>query len=68
MMTQSLPTEKARQPLPTSMFIGWLTRGQRTQAIISAGEGAAAALSILSTEAGRDVHDFDVVKENGDDE
>jgi thioredoxin reductase len=48
--------------------IGWLTRGQRTQAIISAGEGAAAALSILSTEAGRDVHDFDVVKENGDDE
>ena len=48
--------------------IGWLTRGQRTQAIISAGEGAAAALSILSTEAGRDVHDFDVVKEDGDDE
>ena len=43
--------------------IGWLTRGQRTQAIISAGEGAAAALSILSTEAGKDIHDFDVVKE-----
>jgi thioredoxin reductase (NADPH) len=48
--------------------IGWLTRGQRTQAIISAGEGAATALSILSTEAGRDIHDFDVVKEDGDDE
>lgn len=48
--------------------IGWLTRGQRTQAIISAGEGAAAALSILSTETGRDVHDFDVVKEDGNDE
>ena len=48
--------------------IGWLTRGQRTQAIISAGEGASAALSILSTEIGRDFHDFDVVKKNGDDE
>ena len=48
--------------------IGWLTRGQRTQAIISAGEGASAALSIISTEIGRDFHDFDVVKENGDDE
>ena len=48
--------------------IGWLTRGQRTQAIISAGEGAAAALSILSNEIGRDFHDFDVVKEDGDDE
>ena len=48
--------------------IGWLTRGQRTQAIISAGEGAAAALSILSIEAGRDIHDFDVVKEEEEDD
>ena len=43
--------------------IGWLTRPQRIQAIISAGDGAAAALSILSAEAGKDIHDFDVLKE-----
>jgi hypothetical protein len=31
----------------------------RSQAIISAGEGASAALDILSAEAGRDVLDYD---------
>lgn len=41
--------------------IGWATRPQRIQAIISAGDGAAAALSILSRQAGKDFHDFDVV-------
>jgi thioredoxin reductase (NADPH) len=40
---------------------GWNTRLIRTQAIISAGQGAATALEILSVEAGEDVHDFDVV-------
>ena len=39
--------------------VGWATRPKRTQAIISAGEGAAAALSILSLEKGKDFHDFD---------
>ncbi len=34
---------------------------QRTQAIISAGQGAAAALDILSIELDRDVRDFDEV-------
>ena len=48
--------------------IGWLARPQRIQAIISAGDGAAAALSILSNEAGKDIHDFDVLKEDGDDD
>jgi thioredoxin reductase len=40
--------------------VGWATRSQKIQAIISAGDGAAAALDILSQEAGEDVHDFDV--------
>ena len=42
--------------------VGWNTRLIRTQAIISAGQGAAAALEILSVETGEDVHDFDVVE------
>ena len=42
--------------------VGWNTRLIRTQAIISAGQGAAAALEILSVETGGDVHDFDVVE------
>jgi thioredoxin reductase (NADPH) len=33
----------------------------RSQAIISAGQGASAALDILSTEAGKHVNDYDVV-------
>jgi thioredoxin reductase len=41
--------------------LGWSTRLRKTQAIISAGQGAAVALEILSVEAGKDVHDFDVV-------
>jgi thioredoxin reductase len=40
-------------------YVGWASRPKRTQAIISAGEGAAAALSILSEEQGKDFHDFD---------
>ncbi len=42
--------------------VGWNTRLIRTQAIISAGQGAATALEILSVEAGEDFHDFDVVE------
>ena len=42
--------------------VGWNTRLIRTQAIISAGQGAATALEILSLEAGEDFHDFDVVE------
>ena len=38
---------------------GHLVRPERSQAIISAGDGAKAALDILSREAGRDVHDWD---------
>ena len=45
--------------------VGWSTRTRKIQAIISAGDGAAAALDILSAEAGEDVHDFDVVEDKG---
>jgi thioredoxin reductase len=39
--------------------VGRMTRRVRSQTVISAGEGAAAALDILSREAGKDVNDFD---------
>jgi thioredoxin reductase len=39
--------------------VGRSARPARSQAIISAGAGAAAALDILSTEAGKDVQDWD---------
>lgn len=39
--------------------IGRSVRPERSQAIISAGDGAAAALDILSREAGKDVRDWD---------
>ena len=39
--------------------VGRLARPERSQAIISAGAGATAALDILSREAGEDVHDWD---------
>ncbi|MFB6347544.1 MAG: FAD-dependent oxidoreductase [bacterium] len=38
---------------------GAMVRDQEWQAIISAGDGAAAALDILSREKGEDFHDFD---------
>lgn len=39
--------------------VGRAARPERSQAIISAGAGAVAALDILSREAGKDVHDWD---------
>lgn len=44
--------------------VGWTTRPDKVQAIISAGDGAAAALDILSREAGKQVHDFDAVEKS----
>lgn len=43
--------------------LGRLVRPDRSQAIISAGAGAVAALDILSREAGKDVHDWDTPPE-----
>lgn len=48
--------------VPGIYLVGWLVRPRRCQAIISAGDGAAAALDILSIEEGEDFHDFDVVE------
>jgi thioredoxin reductase (NADPH) len=39
--------------------VGRVARPERSQAIISAGMGATAALDILSREKGKDVHDWD---------
>jgi thioredoxin reductase (NADPH) len=55
---------EGRTSVPGLYCVGWATRPKRTQAIISAGEGAAAALSILSQEKGKDFHDFDTPDED----
>ena len=39
---------------------GAMVRAEKWQAVISAGDGAAAALNILSKEKGEHYHDFDV--------
>lgn len=48
-----------RTTLPGVYAVGRLTRTVRSQAIISAGEGAAAALDILTIEKGKPFYDFD---------
>lgn len=48
-----------RTSIPGIYAVGRSTRPTRSQAIISAGNGAAAALDILAREAGRDVQDWD---------
>ncbi|WP_420645676.1 FAD-dependent oxidoreductase [Candidatus Leptofilum sp.] len=48
-----------RTAVPGLYAVGRSTKMNRSQAIISAGEGASTALDILSTEAGRDVLDYD---------
>lgn len=50
-----------RTSVENAYVVGWATRPDKIQAIISAGDGAAAALDILSKEAGKDLHDFDSV-------
>jgi thioredoxin reductase len=44
---------------------GAMVRDQEWQAVISAGDGAAAALNILSSEKGSDFHDFDTPEQAG---
>jgi thioredoxin reductase len=50
-----------RTSVENAYVVGWATRPDKIQAIISAGDGAAVALDILSKEAGKDIHDFDSV-------
>ncbi|MBS3942418.1 MAG: hypothetical protein KG028_15780 [Actinobacteria bacterium] len=47
--------------------IGRLTRPDRSQAIISAGAGAVAALDIFCREAGHHIHDWDAPTEHDHD-
>ncbi|MFB6351517.1 MAG: FAD-dependent oxidoreductase [Bradymonadaceae bacterium] len=50
-----------RTSLEDCYAVGWATRQQKIQAIISAGDGAAAGVDILSKEKGEPFHDFDTV-------
>ncbi|MFO0744130.1 MAG: FAD-dependent oxidoreductase [Myxococcota bacterium] len=43
---------------------GWSTRADKVQLAISVGDGAAAALDILSIEKGKDFHDFDSLEDD----
>ncbi|MFC5971960.1 FAD-dependent oxidoreductase [Halomarina salina] len=43
--------------------VGWLTRKDKVQAVISAGDGAAAALDVLSTVERAPFHDFDTPRD-----
>lgn len=50
---------EGRTGIPGLYVVGRATRRTRSQAIISAGDGAAAALDILSQVHGKDFNDFD---------
>jgi len=50
---------EARSSHPRVYVVGRSVRPSRSQAIISAGDGAKAALDILAREAGKDVQDWD---------
>jgi len=52
---------KFRTSIDNLYVVGRSAQIQRSQAIISAGSGAVAALDILSTEKGKDFNDFDSV-------
>ena len=54
-----LTNNDGRSSEPRVYVIGRSARPSRSQAIISAGDGAKAALDILSREAGKDVQDWD---------
>lgn len=55
---------RGRTALDRLYVVGRSTNRNRSQAIVSAGEGASAALDILSREAGEDVCDFDTPPES----
>ena len=57
-----------RTSLDGLYVVGRSARPKRSQAIVSAGHGAAAALDILSTIAGKDVQDWDTPPKDGDEE
>ena len=48
-----------RTSVESAFAVGSMIRDQKWEAVISAGDGGAAAIQILSDEAGEPVHDFD---------
>jgi thioredoxin reductase (NADPH) len=56
--------QNGRTAIDGLYVVGRTTRINRSQAIISAGAGATAALDILAREAGKDVRDYDTVPED----
>ena len=52
-----------RTSVENAFAVGSMIRDQKWEAVISAGDGGAAGLQILSTEAGEPVHDFDTPDE-----
>ena len=52
-----------RTSVENAFAVGSMIRDQKWEAVISAGDGGAAALQILSNEAGEPVHDFDTPNE-----
>jgi thioredoxin reductase (NADPH) len=55
-----IPVDGEQRTLVDRLYaVGRVVRPERSQAIVSAGAGAVAALDILSREAGKDVHDWD---------
>lgn len=52
-----------RTSVENAFAVGSMIRNQKWEAVISAGDGGAAALQILSDEAGEPVHDFDTPDE-----
>ena len=52
-----------RTSVENAFAVGSMIRDQKWEAVISAGDGGAAAIQILSEEAGEPVHDFDTPDE-----
>ncbi|MFC4553165.1 MULTISPECIES: FAD-dependent oxidoreductase [Halorussus] len=52
-----------RTSVDNAFAVGSMIRDQKWEAVISAGDGGAAAIQILSDEAGEPVHDFDTPEE-----
>ena len=62
----ALADRNGRSNVDKVYVAGWSTRADKIQAQISAGDGAAVALDILSREKGKDFHDFDTLDDDPD--
>lgn len=62
----ALADKSGRTNVDKVYVAGWSTRADKIQAQISAGDGAAVALDILSREKGKDFHDFDTLEDDPD--